>query len=329
MTTWDTLKEAQPLAVQILTNSIKKDRVSHAYLIQGARGTGKRALAVTLVKSIFCENRIGVEPCQTCQACVRIESTNHPDVHFIEPDGQTIKIEQIRHLQKEFTYSGMESNQKAYIVEGAETLTLNAANRILKFLEEPSQKTTALLLTENGQAIIPTIRSRCQSIDLQPLDAQVMLDQLLESDVKEESAVTLSMLTSDLNEALSLYEEKEFAEKRRLAMEWIKTLSLQEAEMFTFIHQHWLTHFTERADMEIGLDLLLIGLKDLLYELMGDEKRVVLFQNRPEERSNMALRYTQEVLLQHMNAVLVAKRELKQNVHPTLAMEKLALQVKR
>src|SRR5699024_11770175 len=82
---------------------------------------------------------------------------------MIEPDGQSIKIEQIRQLQKEFTYSGVESNQKVYIIEGAETLTVNAANRILKFLEEPSQATTAMMLTENGQAMLDRKSTRLNS----------------------------------------------------------------------------------------------------------------------------------------------------------------------
>src|SRR5690625_4179741 len=180
MKTWSEVAKIQPLASKIITHSIIKNRISHAYLIQGERGTGKEAIALLLAKGLFCEHRQGVEPCQICNICKRIESGNHPDVHWIQPDGRSIKTEQIENLQKEFTYSGLESSQKVYIIIGSDTLTLNAANRILKFLEEPGKQTTAIMLTENSQSIIPTIRSRCQVIDLQPLNPLLFRYQLIE-----------------------------------------------------------------------------------------------------------------------------------------------------
>src|SRR5690625_5027570 len=99
----------------------------------------------------------------------------------MEHDGQSIKIEQIRDLQKEFSYSGLESTRKVYVISGADTLTVNAANRLLKFLEEPSKTTTAMMLTDNSQSIIPTVRSRCQIIALQPLNPLLLQLPLTES----------------------------------------------------------------------------------------------------------------------------------------------------
>src|SRR5699024_8542218 len=186
MKTWEDMNQIQPLASQLLMKSIQKQRISHAYLFQGNRGTGKKDLATLFAKTLFCENIEGVEPCQRCNRCKRIESGNHPDIHWIHPDGNTIKIEQIRRLQEEFTYSGLESTRKIYIITGTETLTLNAANRLLKFLEEPNPKTTALLLTENREAMIPTILSRCQLIDLQPLQPKEFQKKLQESNISPE-----------------------------------------------------------------------------------------------------------------------------------------------
>lgn len=329
MKTWRELEAEQPYAVQVLTNSIKRNRVSHAYLLQGMRGTGKLELAKTLTKAIFCAYLVEAEPCQECNTCIRIESGNHPDVHFIKPDGQSIKIEQIRHLQKEFTYSGVESNKKAYVIEGAETLTVNAANRILKFLEEPSKQTTALLLTENGQAMIPTIRSRCQIIDLQPLQTNTLEKQLIEHEVPAEFARLLVVLTNNLTEAIELFEDAAFADTRNLVVQWMKVVAEQKDDLYLFVHQRWLSELKERTSLELGLDLLLIAYKDLLYYLLGDLNRIILFDQTDENVLQYALQYQKSDILRYLNVILYAKRELKQNVQPTLVMEKLALQVKK
>src|SRR5690625_5856331 len=159
MKTWTELSEVQPLVSTIMMNSFKRNRLSHAYLIQGMRGTGKKTIAKLIAMTYFCTQTEGVEPCQTCHMCKRVNTGNHPDVHWVEPEGKTIKTEQIETLQTEFGYTGMESEKKVYIITSAEALTVNAANRILKFLEEPEPLTIALLLTDNGQAIIPTIKS--------------------------------------------------------------------------------------------------------------------------------------------------------------------------
>jgi DNA polymerase-3 subunit delta' len=135
MKTWAEMETIQPLVTKMLTNGLKRDRISHAYLFQGSKGTGKRALSTLLTKSLFCKSTKSYEPCQTCTDCQRIDSGNHPDVHWISPEGQSIKKEQILHLQKEFTYTGLESNQKVYVINYADRMTTNAANRLLKFLE--------------------------------------------------------------------------------------------------------------------------------------------------------------------------------------------------
>ena len=329
METWSQLATSQPLAARILTNSIEKGRVSHAYLIQGARGTGKAALAMLLAKTLFCKNTQGADPCNTCSACKRITSHNHPDVHWIEPDGQSIKIEQIRHLQKEFTYSGLESEQKAYIIKGAETLTSNAANRILKFLEEPNRKTTAIMLTENVQAIIPTIRSRCQLIELKPLNPDFFQKQLVDNGVSDSNARLLSQLTNNLQEALALNEDTAFAQARKLVLQWVEMLASERDDSYLFIHQLWLAHFKDRQQQELGLDLLLLAFRDILSEHIGNQASMALFQPGDSHLEKAVLSIPQEKLLANMNAILQAKRLLKQNIQPTLVMEQLALQVKR
>jgi DNA polymerase-3 subunit delta' len=327
MKTWAEITEIQPLAGKIITNRMKKDRISHAYLIHGDRGTGKEAIALQLAKSLFCPHRDGVEPCQTCNTCKRIGSGNHPDVHWIEPEGQSIKKEQIEHLQTEFIYSGLESNRKVYIVKACDTLTLNAANRILKFLEEPSKETTAIMLTENSQSIIPTIRSRCQILDLQPLNPYLFQKQLLESGISEQNASLFSALTNNLEEASRWNQDEWFAQARKLMLQLVEMFATNPSDAYLFIHSKWLPHFKERSEQEQGMDLLLLAFKDILMSHIGYEEAIVVLDKTKLE--DLVMAFSQEEVLAILNAILQAKQKLKQNVHPTLVMEQLTLQIQR
>lgn len=329
METWSNVAETQPLASKIMMNSIKKDRISHAYLLQGGRGTGKEALALLLAKTLFCQEKLGVEPCQTCNMCKRIESRNHPDVHWLEPDGRSIKIDQVQHLQKEFTYSGLESNQKVYIVTHADTLTVNAANRILKFLEEPSQQTTAIMLTENIHSIIPTVRSRCQIIDLQPLNTKAFQERLLDLNMTRSNATLISALTNDINEAIAFNEDEWFAQARKVMLQLIDRYVTNSADTILFMHQYWLPHFKDLNQQELGLDLLLHAFKDILYYHIGHLEAMVVFSANEERLEKARLYFSQEKLLVILQLLLKAKRQLKQNVNPTLVMEQLTLHIQR
>ncbi len=112
MKTWEQLSAIQPIGVKMLMNSIAKERISHAYLLEGGKGTGKFATAIQMAKSFLCSQRNGVEPCHVCTNCKRIDSGNHPNLHIVKPDGLSIKKQQIHDLQEEFSKTGLEANKK-------------------------------------------------------------------------------------------------------------------------------------------------------------------------------------------------------------------------
>ncbi|QTN01238.1 DNA polymerase III subunit delta' [Sediminibacillus dalangtanensis] len=328
MKTWSDIASIQPLVARMLTNSLAKQRVSHAYLFQGNRGTGKKAISMVLAKSIFCRHKNGQEPCQQCKDCQRIESGNHPDVHWIIPDGHSIKKEQILHLQKEFTYTGLESNQKVYIIEDAEKMTANASNRLLKFLEEPSKQTTAMLLTSNSQAILQTIRSRCQIMALKPLNAANLQRQLQEEGLSSSNARLISALTNNITEALEIGHDDWFANARKIVVQLTEVLQSKPEEAMLFINNQWMPHFKERQQMQRGLDLLLLWFKDIVYSFVDNEEAII-FINEKDKLSQASLHWSKQETTDALQRILEAKRKLEQNVHPALAMEQLTLHLKR
>ena len=328
MQTWEEMKELQPLAGQMLMNSFKKDRISHAYLFQGNRGTGKKEMALLFAKSIFCKERYGAEPCQHCRDCKRIDSGNHPDLHWIEPDGQSIKKEQILHLQKEFTYTGLESNRKVYIIVDADRMTVNASNRLLKFLEEPSQQTTAMLLTESGQTMLDTIRSRCQLLAFQPLNATRVEEKLVQEGVTESNAKLLASLTNNLTEALEMNEDEWFANVRKLVIQLIEVLQNKPNEGLLFINHQWMPHFKERTQIQRGLDVLMLWFQDVINQYV-DRDDAIVFVTEKERLNQATMRWSRQSAAACLTHVLEAKRKINQNVHPNLVMEQLTLQLQR
>jgi len=330
MLTWSELRKIQPLVSKILMNSFEKNRVTHAYLITGTRGTGKKEIATLMAMTLFCQDKDGVEPCQNCHMCKRIVSGNHPDVHWVEPDGQSIKNEQINLLRKEFVYTSMESSRKVYIITEADTLTVNAANRILKFLEEPDMEITAILLTEHLHSIIPTIQSRCQILELQPLDPKIFqqkLQLLEETTINEYNARFMSALTNNIDEALQLHEEEKIYKIRDLVTQFIYVLIASEDDRYLFIHQKWLSFLKDKDDQGLGLDILLLAFNDILNVQIGRTEETVVFQPTDGLLSRAIDQFSQERLLHILKALIEAKQQMNQHVHPTLVMEQFVLQI--
>jgi DNA polymerase-3 subunit delta' len=325
--TWDQLEELQPTVLKMLKNSLLKNRVAHAYLFEGMRGTGKKEIALLLTKALFCKSlQDGYRPCETCNNCHRINSGNHPDVHMVEPDGLSIKVDQIRGLQAEFAKKGVESLKKVYLITHADKMSVSASNSLLKFLEEPNPGTVAFLLTEQVQQILPTILSRCQILAFQPLAPQVMIKQLVENGVEPVKAPLLAQLTNNLEEALTLNVDEWFAQAQKIVVKLYEVLKKNPLEAMVTLQEGWFLHFKEKEQIQRGLDLLLLIFKDLLY-IQLDKQEQIVFKGESERLRQYALQTSGRRLSDQMSAILDAKRKLQANMNPQLMMEQLVLKL--
>lgn len=173
------LQQMQPLLYKQLQKSFEHGRLAHAYLFEGDTGTGKQEFGLWMAKHVFCTNLVNQQPCNECHNCVRINENEHPDVLRIAPDGQTIKVNQIRELKAEFSKSGVETAKKVFLIQEADKMSTGAANSLLKFLEEPEGQILAILETTSLSRILPTIQSRCQTLHFQPLVKKTLIDRLI------------------------------------------------------------------------------------------------------------------------------------------------------
>ena len=160
-----------------LINSVKENKVLHSYMFVGIDGIGKKIIAKQFAKKILCTNNIQ-EKCDECKSCIEFDSDNHPDFLYIEPDGNSIKIEQIRYLQKKIQEKPIISNKKVYIINDANKMTIEAQNCLLKTLEEPPEYSTIILIGNNESAFLNTIKSRCMIITFRPIEDQLVKEYL-------------------------------------------------------------------------------------------------------------------------------------------------------
>jgi len=158
---------------QILRRLIETGRVHHAYLFTGMEGIGKRLVALNMAKALNCADQAG-EACDRCRSCQLIGKGMHPDLILINPTGESIKIEQIRELERSIAFKPYEARWRVILIDGAERLTKEAANALLKTLEEPPPWTVIILVALAVEGLPPTVPSRCQRIRFSPLsDAEV------------------------------------------------------------------------------------------------------------------------------------------------------------
>ena len=232
------LQQMQPLLYKQLQKSFEHGRLAHAYLFEGDTGTGKQEFGLWMAKHVFCTNLVNQQPCNECHNCVRINENEHPDVLRIAPDGQTIKVNQIRELKAEFSKSGVETAKKVFLIQEADKMSTGAANSLLKFLEEPEGQILAILETTSLSRILPTIQSRCQTLHFQPLVKKTLIDRLIKQGIGEKTATLLAELTNSFEKAVEISQDEWFNEAREIILQWfnyLKSNDFADKEIERFI----------------------------------------------------------------------------------------------
>ena len=222
--TVDQLMKLQPIVMKQLQMIFEKGRIAHAYIFEGEKGTGKKEVMKFFIKLLLMSNPSKNVPCETCRNCKRIESGNHPNVLQIEPDGQFIKVEQIRDLISTMAKTSFEEGRKIYVLHHADKMNIAASNTLLKFLEEPDGQVTAILLTEQYQSILPTIRSRCQHIKFSSIPKEFLIQQLVEQGLTFSMASTVSQVTNSLEKGLELAQDEQFALARKTVLKLVEAV---------------------------------------------------------------------------------------------------------
>lgn len=315
----------QRLAIALLQNGLRKRTLAHAYIFSGPKGTGKLTAALALAKGLFCTEKKG-EGCYECVACRKVLNRNHASLYMIEPDGSSIKIEQIRELKRRFSYRQDGMDRQVYIIQQAEKMTIQAANGLLKFFEEPQTEVVAILISENGQAILPTLRSRSQWVPFVPLAPVDMEQQLTAAGYPLTLVRPAVRLHSGMDSAKETIESNEFAEVRNVVIQLMKECLAGEASA-SILAQQKLFKSDLREHIETVLDLLALFLKDMLLLQYGQE-RMVIFIDQMDWMAPQARRKPVAHWIHSIDRVALARKRLRLHVQPQLALEQVMFYIK-
>ncbi|WP_058300435.1 DNA polymerase III subunit delta' [Gorillibacterium timonense] len=306
----------------ILRTGVRNHSLSHAYIFNGPRGSGKRDMALWLAQAVYCVRGHG-DACGECPECRKVIHGNHPDFHWIEPDGASVKIEQIRELQKEFAYRSSQARKKIYVIQQADRMTIQASNSLLKFLEEPIADVMAILLTENGQALLPTIKSRSQWLSFVPENPDAMEAALIAEGVPAMLARTAVRLAAGLPAARELARAEWFAEARTTMVQLAKeTLTRFPAAMLTVQQKLAKGEMAERLDTI--LDLWLLLLRDMIQLQCGRREQMV-FADQVDWMADKAFSRGAHEWVHAMEQVTDVQKRLRSHANSQLAVEKLIM----
>lgn len=323
---WVDFTKKQPKVARILKNSIANNRVSHAYIFEGEKGVSKKEAAVLFAQILYCESIDA--PCDDCENCRRIKKMSHGNVYLIEPDGNTIKKEQVQLLQHEFARTSLEEGPKIYIINHIERMSIGAANSLLKFLEEPLSESYAILITDNVNLVLPTIISRSQVISFKPSSSVEMSNELVNRGFEQSLANTLSIITNDLDEAIGYSENENILAMIDMAEGIFSSLAKKdESILLYFNHYSNQVDFRDKSNVIIFLRLINSVYNDIINYKLND-KYEIRFLNLKEDIDQLAKQNMSKIYDQ-IDKVFDTERRANYNVNIPLLFDDLFIYLDR
>ncbi len=286
------LKDLQPLVYQQFVTILEQGRLAHAYLFSGDFASFEMALFLS--QALFCQEKVGVHPCGKCRSCRLIESNDFSDVTIVAPQGNFIKTDTIRQLVKNFSQSGFESSQQVFIIRDAEKMHVNAANSLLKVIEEPQSTIHIFLLTNQEEAVFPTIKSRTQIISF-PQNLPYLERILEEEGLLKTQASLIARLVSSQEEAKRLATNKSFIDLLDQAKKFTELLLTDSNRAYLQVGV-LVSLAVEKAEQGRLFDVLSLLLAERLTEMITREKMDAVLKTKKMWQANVSLQNCLEYL---------------------------------
>jgi DNA polymerase III subunit delta' len=312
--------------ITILQKAIAQKRVGHAYLFSGINATGKRTLAYEFAKALNCEQSDNLhDACGKCSSCLKAQHASHADMIFIEADGQFIRINAIREIQEQMKFKPMEGRWRAVIIDEADKMRDEAANALLKTLEEPSASNILILISSRPYSMPSTIISRCRHMRFNPLPAAAVTRFLVEQKGmdQQKSSLLAGLCGGSIGRALDLDQEDIAAyrtEIMQLLMNTRKEDPISLLNLASNIGQ-------DKKKIKQGLDIVSSCFRDALIFKETGKKEILINQDKYSFINRLAQKLSGEQILQNIFFIASAWETIELNVNKTLTLETMAFKL--
>jgi len=311
-------------AKTLLLEAAAKNKMGHAYLFRGPDGVGKKRAALTLAAYLNCKAQQAQDSCGRCSSCRKYFSGNHPDLVLVQPDGAAIKIGQVRELKHQLAFPPLEAAVRVVILEDIHTMRREAANSLLKTLEEPASGNLLILTADLAGDVLSTILSRCQIIPFGPLDHAEMAQVLMQEDSMEEPAALAlaAVAEGSLGRAKFLLQEDLLAFRREI----IEELLLREhdgAEMVAQVFRLSEKAAALKENTSELLALLRLWYRDLVLVAADGPETAIANKDLAATLPAATLRWDISQLHEKLYRIDKAEQQLLRNCSRSLVLETL------
>lgn len=311
-----------------LMNSIQNKIVTHAYMLSGEAGSGKKMMADAFSMALQCESG-KEEPCLVCTSCKQAISRNQPDIiRLTHEKPNTISVDDIRdQINNTISIKPYKSKYKIYIIEDGEKLTTQAQNALLKTIEEPPAYAVILLLTSNEDTLLPTIKSRCITLKMKAVEDDLIKKILMEKYQIPDyaAAISAAFARGNVGKAISLAVSADFDKIKDHAIHLLKYI--KEMDVYEMIQA---AKAIKEFKLEINdyLDLILVWYRDILLFKATNDVNDIIFKEQVNDIMKAAGLSSYEGIKKIIEALEKAKIRLNANVNFDLTMELLFLTIK-
>jgi DNA polymerase-3 subunit delta' len=305
--------------VERLRSKLRETRFPHGLIFSGPEGVGKHACATMLAKALNCRNAAIGDFCDVCPSCRKIESRVHPDVitATVQEDATQIKIAQVREMLSVLDLQPLEGRNKVFIIDPADALTPEAANALLKGLEEPPENSFFILITVNVQELLLTVRSRCQIYHFVPLT----LDEIRQHGITDE--LTLRWSQGSIGRARSL-DISRLKGERSIMIDFLETAFTATQDEFQDLLGVSSELGRAKHDFDSRMTVLSVLLADVLYIKEGMRYKIVNIDIEAK-LTQLAARVSSERLVRVSEFLRFIESSLKNNVNRQMLTDVLAI----